>query len=237
MIEIANKAAKIPGLKSILKPFYYPYKNKINQRRNAAFRANALNVLKEFDSVMEQGKLFYTLAFGTMLGAVREHGFIKHDMDIDVFMWIEDYNNGMSQLLSRYGFKLCHVFLTENGNLGREETYEKDGVTIDIFYVYPPISNLPYTCDFGPVPGAVTNEQSMRELGKVRARRIEIPVSKERIKVKFEDVELYIPSNYDQFLTFRYGSDYMVPNPSWSNGPNPHIINWDDVVSTYECFE
>ena len=236
LIEYANKVAKVPGMKALLKPLYYPYKNLITQKRNKAFRKNALKVLKEFNEVMERENLFYTLAFGTMLGAIREKGFIKHDLDIDVFMWKDDHHN-VPQVLSNAGFHLCHVFLAENGDLGREETYEKDDVTVDVFYVYPPFLLFPYTCDFGPLPGAVTNEQSMREMGGVLARRIEIPVSTTRVKVSFEGIELYVPENYDQFLSFRYGQDYMIPNPSWHNGDNPHIIDWDTISSTYESFE
>lgn len=35
---------------------------------------------------------------------------------------------------------------------------------------------------------------------------------------------LPIIENADEFLKFRYGEDYMTPNPNWSNGDNPHII-------------
>lgn len=236
LIEFANKVAKVPGMKALFKPFYYPYKNRISKKRNEVFRLNALRVLTAFNEVMERENLFYTLAFGTMLGAIRERGFIKHDLDIDVFVWKDDYCR-VSQVLTKAGFHLCHVFLAEDGALGREETYEKEGVTIDVFYVYPPFSILPYTCDFGPLPGAVTNEQSMHEMGGVLARRIEIPVSKTRVKVPFESLELYVPENYDQFLSFRYGSDYMTPNPTWHNGDNPHIVKWDTISSTYESYE
>ena len=34
----------------------------------------------------------------------------------------------------------------------------------------------------------------------------------ERIKVKYRDAELYVPSNYDEYLTSLYG-DYMTPPP------------------------
>lgn len=237
LMEIANKVAKVPGMKQILKPFYYPYKKHLSKKRNDTFKKNALLVLKAFDRIMEQEDMIYTLAFGTMLGAVRENGFISHDLDIDVFMWRDDYSHRIPDALSRGGFKLCHTFLADRGNLGREETYEKDGVTIDIFYIYPPFNELPYVCDFGPFPGLVSNEQSMRERGGVLARRIEIPVSKTRIKVHFEDIELYIPDNYKEFLSSRYGDDYMIPKPSWRNGDNPHIVNWETISSTYESYE
>lgn len=233
----ANRIAKIPLVKNVLKPIYYPYKKFLDKKRNEQFRINGLNVLIDFDNCMREYGKEYTLAFGTMLGAVREHGFIKHDCDLDVFLWIEDYSADISKCLESYGFTLEHSFLVEKGTLGREETYVKNNVSIDIFYIYPPIGQYPYTCDFSQLNNAVTWAYSQKHYGGVLARRIEIPISKERVKMKFESAEFYVPANYDEFLSFRYGDDYMVPNPSWHNGANPHIIVWNEVHADYIEFD
>ena len=37
LIRIANNVAKIPFMKSLLKPFYYPYKQRITDNRNKVF--------------------------------------------------------------------------------------------------------------------------------------------------------------------------------------------------------
>lgn len=47
-------------------------------------------ILLELDRVCTELGLTYCLAFGTCLGAVRHHGFIPWDDDIDVYMRIED---------------------------------------------------------------------------------------------------------------------------------------------------
>lgn len=52
-----------------------------------------LYLLKEFDSFCKRHNFSYSLAGGTLLGAVRHNGFIPWDNDIDVCMPRKDYDN------------------------------------------------------------------------------------------------------------------------------------------------
>ena len=82
--DFAHTTSKIPYAKKLLKPIYYPIKQMFANRRNASFRKNALEVLSSFDKCMIENNYNYCLIFGTLLGAIREKGFITHDFDIDV---------------------------------------------------------------------------------------------------------------------------------------------------------
>ena len=53
--------------------------------------AMLLEIIKHIDRVCSKANIRYFAAFGTLLGAVREHGFISWDDDADLFMFREDY--------------------------------------------------------------------------------------------------------------------------------------------------
>lgn len=56
-----------------------------------AIWAVELDLLAEFDAVCKAHNLKYTIAYGTLLGAVRHRGFIPWDNDVDVLMLREEY--------------------------------------------------------------------------------------------------------------------------------------------------
>lgn len=224
LIKIAHVAASIPGVKAILKPLYYRYKESIKSNRNKAFLESGLSVLDEFDKIMCSNKIKYVMTAGSMLGAVREHGFIKHDFDIDTAIWASSDPDRIQQLLESHGFVLCHSFRLDNGKLAREDTFEKKHVAVDIFYIYD--DGVQYHCDFQSFGDSVSWSDSMSKYGHIKCRRVEIPFSEEIVRVPFENIEVNVPANYNEWLSKRYGADYMIPNPGWSNGNHPFIKEW-----------
>lgn len=240
--DLQVKSDKIPFVKWICRPFSRLYFKYIDHSHSDLlsdmqqnFRAKGLKTLKYFDETMTSNGYVYSLAFGTMLGAVREHGFIQHDLDIDVFMWKEDVNDNLFKVLQKAGFKIYHSFLVEDGKYGREDTVVYDGVHIDIFCFYPKLEGreYPYCCDFFPYKNARSWEQSIRMFGGVLPRRLEMPSSRDVVRVPFQSLSLPVLANAHEFLSFRYGPNYMTPDPTWSNGDNPYIIPWPEKLAKY----
>lgn len=55
-----------------------------------------LEIMKDIDSFCRKNNIPYTIAAGTMLGAIRHGGFIPWDDDSDIFMLREDFNRFVS---------------------------------------------------------------------------------------------------------------------------------------------
>ena len=51
-----------------------------------------LDILLDFDKACRENDIGYSIVYGTLLGAVRHHGFIPWDDDIDVIVTRENYN-------------------------------------------------------------------------------------------------------------------------------------------------
>lgn len=237
LVTIANRVAKIPGFKKMLKPIYYPYKEYLNKKRNAEFRKNGLEVLRLFDKILVENDFHYSVFAGTLLGAIREKSFLKHDMDIDTALFYDEYSPKLQESLENGGFKLIHRFAIENGEKGMEETYLKDNISIDIFYIYKDENFPTYQCDFNALKGCKNWEQSMEKYGYVGARRIEFPVSRKVKRVPIDSILVNAIDNAEEWLECRYGSDYMIPNPNFTDkGDNPRMRDWESVKAVYTIF-
>ena len=224
---------KYPWLRKYLKPLYHKlFKDRYYSKRRDALLSKSYDVIERFDKSLSESGIQYSLGFGSMLGAVREHGIIGHDADMDTLIWAENDNFKLvKESLERAGFVRTRCFLIENGKLGREETYEYNSVPIDIFYIYPPVDELPYTAYYIPVEGYRTPRISMKEAGRVQAIRLDRPYEKEYIKVPFGPLMLPIMKHYDPILKACYGEHYMVPDPNYKR---THATKWIDVHAIME---
>lgn len=109
-----------------------------------------LEILDVIDKVCKGNGLHYSLAYGSMLGAVRHQGFIPWDDDMDIWMPRKDYNqfieiweqhpqNGYFLLRQETSPKYPQNFMKirKNGTAfvskGEENTEYHHGIFVDIF--------------------------------------------------------------------------------------------------------
>ena len=66
---------------------------------------NGINIFEKFHLAMESVQCDYWLAFGTLLGAIRDNNFISYDTDIDVGVSIDTDFDKVESALRQFGFK------------------------------------------------------------------------------------------------------------------------------------
>ncbi len=113
------------------------------------FKSIAYGVLEYFKFVCEKYGIFYSLSFGTVLGAVRHNGFIPWDDDIDVCVMRQDYtklidafnreNNQQFKVVCTEidpNYSLPHMKVIDTRTIlyqeGRRNNYQL-GIWIDVF--------------------------------------------------------------------------------------------------------
>ena len=215
--NIAIHVGQIKWLKKLLMPFwkFFVVEPREKKKRKAIF-ANGISFLEKFDSVLKINNVPYSLAFGTLLGAVREKGFIKHDLDIDVALWSDTNPQFVCNILNEAGFKKISEIVVESGNFAREETYTYLDISIDLFYFYPSeYEGLFYTCTFVPFKDCLTWEESINKHAGVMPLQLFLPMDKEVEYVPFETIKLPITKSAMDFVETRYGKNWRIPDPSF----------------------
>lgn len=79
----------------------------VTEKRKKIWKVE-LELLEKFDEVCKKYHLTYFAEYGTMLGAVRHHGFVPWDDDIDLMMFRDDYMK--LQEIAPYEFQEPYFF-------------------------------------------------------------------------------------------------------------------------------
>lgn len=125
-----------------------------------------LNILVEFHNFCVENNLYYTLAGGTLLGAIRHKGFIPWDDDIDVVMPRDSYE----KFIHLWGKKNYIKLLSENEkeyNYPFVKLYDSTTVVEDV----TGINNFGVWIDVFPLDSISSKEEKQLIFKKARILR------------------------------------------------------------------
>lgn len=182
----------------------------IRRRRLHKYGYGALSRLHQ---LLTKNNIAYHCEAGTLLGIVRDGGFIKHDDDIDIC--VPPGNLSMSKVLrffvdSGYNFVQC---LEYEGHISEFTVRDRTGISIDIFSCRLPINEptkmyqmFPRWSPTRKYPNERANH--LLEFEYVRPTGTKV--------VKVHDAETVIPENYVEVLDSEFGP-WRVPDPSFKS--------------------
>lgn len=168
---------------------YYGHSQPIN-KENAKYLINTVK------NVFAKNGIELMLAYGTLLGAIREHDFIGHDGDMDTIIWAKDMQKGLDLApeLAKYGIELeCYV-------LPYIFTYSYKGVTLDIDVIQEAIWpwNIRYCL--------------------IEQQYIQRNFFEKTITIDFQGEKHTVPANPEKLLRYHYGPKWRIPG-----GPHARV--------------
>ena len=96
-----------------------------------------LDILQSVDAFCRANGIRYSLACGTMLGAIRHRGYIPWDDDIDIYLLREDYNRLMAEFPPVYDGRVQLVSLERNPGWDMSFAKAYDNRTLYCEYAHP----------------------------------------------------------------------------------------------------
>jgi len=169
-----------------------------------ADKLKLLEVLLMFHEAFEKHDIWYVIAYGTLLGAVRHRTLIPWDDDADVLVKLSDIKKVEVALadLEKHGFKIEKLW-----KLYRVYGKDTTNVWIDIFF-YSEINGKVVRCS--------TDDKSMCEYSEDKndwwwiGFDFDSKLLNGRKRYEYSGLSLWGPVNSWQLLKLWYGDDFLI---------------------------
>jgi glycosyltransferase involved in cell wall biosynthesis len=216
------------------------------RRQREALRLNGPEVLRELHGIMSGLRINYFADFGTLLGFVRDGGFMAHDTDLDLGVIVESdaQIDRLREALQERGCTLWRSY-SYDGTTAEESYYfpyeaPHPKLKFDINY-YRSDGDTSYTYLFYREPGEDYLD-SERSVVKMVYSLIRGTTKIERLGLKIP-----VPLDAERLLAEKYGPNWRIPDPGWIYWQSPAAKKmpersffkpaWHCNSSTSLCFD
>ena len=180
---------------------------------NECCKDNLLSILIYIDEIFNKHNIPYWLDYGSILGAVRECDIISHDDDCDIGILRQDFEKVLS--LSKY-------FLWDR-NFQVLPYFYPDFIRVDFSRINELHTDI-FLWDFERKSFKNIWEDDNKKIDKIVLTRHEY-LSKDDLKgrwfpvsylfplqkIKLRGHEFYCPNKPEEFVKFRYGLNWRIP--------------------------
>lgn len=222
---IGNFLRKFPGIYDSYQKHYF---NVVEKKKLKGMHRLGYQYVRDINKTLDESKIDYFYTYGTMLGLVRDGGFIAHDNDIDMGIRVNDQFvwENLEKAMKKIGFHKKHAFMFD-GKI-TEQTYIKNNVSVD-FFLYEMKDDDTMITYFYFNGAGKENGEDLWYVGYYE----HVPFSGMQ-KITCHDVEFRIPEHPEQYLEEIYGPDWKIPIPNWEGEYNMIDGVYGRIIRNYE---
>lgn len=232
MIEFIKKTLKSNGIGRAI----YPSLNKLYRLYSVPARQRILkkvgaDVLKEIVEINGRNNLGILPIYGTLLGFVRDGGFMKHDDDIDLaVMPGKSPKDILNVFVVRHGWEFLHG-LSYHGKCTEFTLKHKTGLTVDFFFMQDSGEDLLSSVYFWKEGEPYT------DIRQNNLKWVRHPYVNALRKFNLYGLDIDIPDNSEDWLYYEFGSGWKVPDPSYTDAagqPGKVVVDDYGFTTTYD---
>ena len=193
-----------------------PKKEKYEERQLKYIHKELITILKVFKKIMDKNSIPFFLVYGTLLGSVREQSIIPHDDDIDLGMMKNDFEEKLNsrKVITELRKKNLEFIRTKDDLIKIRKIKSSDSIFIDLFIFIEDNNKI-----------KIENEiiSSWNPPGFFYKNEL-FPLEN---KYLLNQVQLYGPCNYENYLIRQYGMNWRTPIKREIDHSNEISLNKD----------